>query len=193
MNRERTVPIGRPLAGSTCYVLDDQRDLLPVGAVGELYVGGTGLSLGYTSDTARTADRFVEHPFRAGERLYRTGDRVRWRWDGQLEFLGRADRQLKLRGHPIELKKIEHVLLSHEAVSSCAVMLDTTRVGDPRLVAYVSLGSGPLTTVQSLVEHRRRLPPYMVPAALIELPALPLHGEWQDRSDRSGSPRAGRQ
>ena len=109
----RSIPIGRPITGSTCYVLDERRSLLPVGALGELYVGGAGVALGYVNQPALSHERFVEHPFIDGERLYRTGDRVRWRSDGQLEFLGRVDRQVKLRGHRIELEEIEHVLALH--------------------------------------------------------------------------------
>ena len=102
-------PIGRPISGSTCYVLDPHTALLPAGAAGELCVGGDGLAIGYLRRPETTAERFVPHPFAAGERLYRTGDRARWRSDGTLDFLGRRDRQIKLRGHRIELGEIEHV------------------------------------------------------------------------------------
>jgi arthrofactin-type cyclic lipopeptide synthetase C len=172
---ERALPIGRPIGGSTCYVLGTLRELLPVGAIGELYVGGSGLALGYVNDPVRTAERFVQHPFIDGERLYRTGDRARWRSDGQLEFHGRVDRQIKLRGHRIELEEIEHVLARHESVSACAVLLDTTRPADPRLVAYAAIRDGHAATGDTLADHlRRRLPAYMVPAAFVTLPVLPL-------------------
>lgn len=171
----RTVPIGRPIRGSTCYVLDRNHGLLPVGAIGELYLGGSGLALGYVNDEALTAERFVAHPWLEGERLYKTGDRVRWRSDGQLEFLGRADRQVKLRGHRIELEEIEQVLSLHPAVAACAVTLETTAAGDSRLYAYVASRDGQALRPAALADHlRRRVPDFMIPALFIELPELPL-------------------
>src|SRR5262249_26881061 len=151
-----TVPIGRPITGSTCYVLDSRQELLPAGAAGELYVGGAGLSVGYLGRPELTAERFVPHPFVQGERLYRTGDRVRWRTDGTLEFLGRLDRQIKLRGHRIELGEIEHVLSGHPAIAACAVVLLDDRPGERRLVAYwvCRVQSPDLPSV--LREHLRR-------------------------------------
>lgn len=172
---ERALPIGRPVPGSTCYVLDDHHSLLPVGAVGELYVGGAGLFLGYVNDEVLTAARFVPHPLFRGERLYSTGDRVRWRWDGQLQFLGRTDRQVKLRGHRIELEEIEHALRLHPTVTACAVMMEATPSEDSRLVAYVSTRDGRAVPPGALTDHlRQRLPEFMIPAAFVELPALPL-------------------
>ena len=174
------VPIGRPIAGSTCFVLDPQRALLPAGAAGELYLGGVGLATGYVRRPELTADRFVPHPFRSGERFYRTGDRVRWGADGVLEFLGRLDRQIKLRGHRIELEEIESTLSKHPAVGACAVVLRDERPGDKQLVAYwVPRRSVPPAS-DDLREHlRRHLPDYMVPAAFVQVPSLPLtaHGK----------------
>ena len=172
----RSVPIGRPIAGSTCYVLDHHRALLPVGAIGELYVGGLGLALEYVSEPQLTVDRFVPHPFAAGERLYRTGDRVRWRADGQLEFLGRVDRQIKLSGHRIELEEIEHALSRHDAITACTVvLLDDRRTGHPRLVAYAVGRDGPPPSSDEIRGSlRQTLPSCMVPDVVVWLRALPL-------------------
>jgi amino acid adenylation domain-containing protein len=170
-----SVPIGRPIAGSTCYVLGSRQELLPAGATGELYVGGTGLSAGYVRQPELTAERFVRHPFVDGERLYRTGDRVRWRTDATLEFLGRLDRQIKLRGHRIELEEIEKTLTRHPAVAACAVVLREDCPGERRLVAYWVAGAHSPDVPDVLREHlRRHVPDYMLPTDFVQLPALPL-------------------
>src|SRR5207237_1412307 len=112
------------------------------------------------------------HPFVEGERLYRTGDRVRWRTDGVLEFLGRSDRQIKLRGHRIELEEIENTLSRHPSVAACAVVLREDNPGEGRLVAYWVAGPHALEVPDELREHlRRHLPDYMIPAAFVELPS----------------------
>jgi amino acid adenylation domain-containing protein len=171
----RTIPIGRPITGSTCYVLDPERQLLPAGAVGELFVGGAGLGLGYLGAEALTAERFVDHPFVDGERLYRTGDRVRWRADGQLEFLGRVDRQVKLRGHRIELEEVEHTLGHLSGVAAAAVVFDMSRVGMERLVAYAVARDGAALSGEALRRGlAERLPSFMVPDVVVVLTALPL-------------------
>lgn len=171
---DRTIPIGRPITGSTAYVLDDRRALLPVGARGELYVGGSGLAQGYVGRPELTAERFVAHPFVAGERLYRTGDSVRWRADGVLEFLGRTDRQVKLRGFRIELDEVEQVLGRHPDLGAAVVLLHRAG-GLDRLAAYVT--RRPETAPSSgairafLLE---RVPAFMVPDAIDVLDTLPL-------------------
>ena len=168
-----TVPIGRPIRHSTCYVLDDQRRLLPVGAVGELHVGGVGLADGYANQPELTEERFVAHPFQPGERLYRTGDWVRWRGDGTLLFVGRRDRQVKLHGYRIELGEIEHALGAHPAVRQCVVIASHDRPV-PRLVAYWVGNDGSEITDQALQTHvRTSLPQYMVPSAFMRLASLP--------------------
>jgi amino acid adenylation domain-containing protein len=168
-----TVPIGRPIRHSTCYVLDDRRRLLPVGAVGELYVGGMGLADGYVNQSELTAERFVAHPFQPGERVYRTGDWARWRGDGTLLFVGRRDRQMKLHGYRIELGEIEHTLASHPAVRQC-VVIASHDLPAPRLVAYWVGNDACQTTDDALRTHTRTsLPHYMVPSAFVRLASLP--------------------
>ncbi|MFI6442942.1 amino acid adenylation domain-containing protein [Streptomyces sp. NPDC050759] len=170
------LPIGRPLANTSVYVLDERMRLAPVGVPGELYIGGVGVSRGYRGRPGLTAQRFVPDPFgeRPGARLYRTGDLVRYRPDGQLEFLGRLDHQVKVRGHRIELGEIESVLLGHPEVANATVIVREDLPGDRRLVGYVvceSTGTD-LAALRSYV--RERLPGYMVPSVIVELPEIPL-------------------
>ncbi|TCP59426.1 amino acid adenylation domain-containing protein [Tumebacillus sp. BK434] len=161
---QSTVPIGKPIAGAEVYVLDAAQQLVPVGVPGELYIGGAGLALGYLKKPEQTEQKFILHPYGAG-RLYRTGDSVRWREDGSLEFLGRLDDQVKLRGFRIELAEIEAMLRGHEEVQEAAVVLR-----DQRLAAYV-VGAGEADLRTFL---KARLPEYMVPSAFVALDRLPL-------------------
>ncbi|HEX2625623.1 MAG TPA: amino acid adenylation domain-containing protein, partial [Candidatus Limnocylindrales bacterium] len=173
----KAVPIGRPIANTTCHVVDGRGQPVPVGVVGELWLGGEGLALGYLDQPALTAARFVPDPFGHG-RLYRTGDRVRSRPDGTLEFVGRVDHQVKLRGFRIELGEIEAALLAHAGVVQAIVVLREDRPGDRRLVAYVVTGA--TLSVPELREHlRARLPAAMEPASIVLVAALPLtsHGK----------------
>jgi amino acid adenylation domain-containing protein len=183
----QTVPIGRPIANTIAYVLDG--DLMPVspGIPGELCLGGPGLARGYVGRPGLTADRFVPDAFGSGDgltggRLYRTGDRVRLRPDGTLEFLGRFDEQIKLRGFRIEPAEIEAALAQHPAVGECAVVMRDDLPGGRGLVAYLaplhsngdadSLSNGVLRSVRAYL--RSRLPQYMIPAAFVVLERLPL-------------------
>jgi len=168
-----TVPIGRPVQRSTVYVLDELLRPVPVGVPGELCTGGAGLARGYWGDPAQTAAKFVPDPFgdEPGGRLYRTGDLARWRPDGVLEFLGRADQQVKVRGFLVEPAEVEAVLRGCAGVTEAAVLA----VGDVdarHLVAYV-VGDADAAAVRRHVEDR--LPPYLCPARYVPLPALPLN------------------
>ncbi|WP_164014718.1 non-ribosomal peptide synthetase [Pyxidicoccus trucidator] len=168
------MPIGRPIINTDVYVLDARRQPLPVGCAGELYVGGLGVARGYWRQPELTAERFVANPFRPGERMYRTGDVARWLPDGVLEYLHRADNQVKLRGFRIELGEVEAAVRRHPAVRDACVMAREDNPGDRRLVAYVVL-SEPAPTHGDLHGFlAESLPPYMVPSAFLVLPALPL-------------------
>jgi amino acid adenylation domain-containing protein len=170
------IPIGRPIANTELYLLDEELAVVPVGAVGELYIGGEGVARGYLGQPELTAERFVPHPFatEGGERVYRTGDLARYRVNGELEFLGRADQQVKVRGYRIELGEVEAVLRSHEGVQEAVVVVRES-AGDKRLVGYVVSVAGETVNSGQLREWlRQRLPDYMVPSLFVPLAELPL-------------------
>ncbi|HEX4945592.1 MAG TPA: amino acid adenylation domain-containing protein [Blastocatellia bacterium] len=173
------VPIGRPIANYEIVLLDEQRNPVPVGQVGELHIGGIGLARGYWNRPELTAERFIQldaqiEPFQSN-RLYRTGDLARWHTDGVLECLGRIDFQVKIRGHRIELGEIETVLLEHAAVRECVVMAREDKPGDKRLVAYIVPQGQAMLTHESLRQHLlHKLPEYMIPHAFVPLSAFPL-------------------
>ncbi|MFJ2648127.1 amino acid adenylation domain-containing protein [Streptomyces sp. NPDC087420] len=167
-----TVPIGAPLDGKRVLILDDALRPTPPGVVGELYLGGTGIARGYLGRAVATAERFVADPSGPpGARVYRTGDLARWNDEGRLEFAGRADGQVKLRGHRIELGEIDAALLGRPGVRQAATVLREDRPGVRQLVSYV-VASGDTTSL--LGEVADRLPPYMVPSAVVEVDRLPL-------------------
>jgi amino acid adenylation domain-containing protein len=174
--RSGTVDIGRPIANTEIYILDRHRQPLPVGIPGELYIGGDGLARGYWRRPELTTERFVEHPFSPGKaRLYRTGDLARYRADGVIEFLGRADHQVKIRGHRIELGEIEAVLAQHPGVVQCVVVVRTDKAEDPRMAAYVVPAPSVLpdgTELRNVL--RGKLPDHMVPDSFVFLERLPL-------------------
>jgi amino acid adenylation domain-containing protein len=178
-DESRSVPIGRPISNTRVYVLDDHRQPVPIGVVGELYAGGDGLAIGYLNQPDLTAEKFGPDPFssQAGARLYRTGDLARWRSDGNLEFLGRIDDQVKIRGFRIELGEIEGTLSRHEAIATCLVQAVKGTAGDNSLVAYVVLREGhePVVTSQLRTWLADRLPEYMLPSRFVSLAELPLN------------------
>ncbi|WP_338911511.1 non-ribosomal peptide synthase/polyketide synthase [Mycetohabitans rhizoxinica] len=170
-----TPPLGRPIANTCVYVLDRALQPVPIGVTGELYIGGPALARAYLGRPDLTAERFVANPFEQGTRLYRTGDLVRWRADGQLEYLGRADHQIKLRGFRIELSEIESVLAKYPGIAQATLSLREDRPGNKQLVAYWVTAAGHTVTPVELKSHLGQiLPSYMMPAAFVELDALPL-------------------
>jgi amino acid adenylation domain-containing protein len=182
-----SVPIGRPIANTRLYVLDPQMELLPIGIAGELYIGGDGVARGYLNRPDLTDERFVPDPFVGHGRLYRTGDRVRYLPDGNLEFLGRLDGQVKVRGYRIELGEIESTLASHPAVAEAAATVWHDPVTGPHLAGYMTLNG----TVEPAADELRAwcarlLPDYMVPATIQRIPTLPLTGN--GKVDRAALP-----
>jgi tyrocidine synthetase-3 len=172
---QENIPIGKPLSNSTAYILDAQQQLVPVGVVGEICVGGDGLANGYLNNPALTADKFILHslPFIGETRLYKTGDLGKWTEDGVVEFLGRRDAQVKIRGYRIELGEIEAALLGCDNISSAVVIARSTPGGEKELAAYI-VGNGDLDVSAIRACLGRILPGYMRPSHLIQLPELPL-------------------
>lgn len=171
------VPIGQPIANAQLYVLDDRLQPVPVGVSGELFIGGAGLARGYLNQPDLTAEKFIPHPFSSshGERLYRTGDLARHLSDGQIEYQGRLDEQVKLRGYRIELDEIRATLKEHSAVQDSVVLLREDTPGDKRLVAYVVLHKDDAPeTIHWREFLKTKLPDYMIPSAFIMLDELPL-------------------
>jgi len=169
------IPLGKPIANTQIYVLDQHLQLNPIGVPGELIIAGDGVVRGYLNRPQLTAEKFLFNPFRPGERMYRTGDLARYREDGRLEFLGRIDHQVKIRGYRIELGEIEAAIATHETVKQAIVLLREDTPGDKRLVAYVVMQPGQLLqeeAVRSML--RARMPEFMVPSAFIVLDKFPL-------------------
>ncbi len=172
--REDNIPIGHPLSNVQSYVVDKQMRRLPVGAAGELLIGGEGVGRGYLNNPEKTAECFIDNPFLPGVRLYRSGDIVRYRPDGNIEFVGRKDRQVKIRGFRIELKEVEAVIQEIPGVRDVTVQAFDAPSGGKFLAAYV-VAQGDFDTRAAADFIRERKPPYMVPAAWMQLDAIPLN------------------
>ncbi|HEU0078247.1 MAG TPA: amino acid adenylation domain-containing protein, partial [Longimicrobiaceae bacterium] len=173
-----SIPIGVPIANTRAYVLDRSGEPSPVGVPGELYAGGAGVARGYLGRAELTAEKFIPDPFSAepGGRLYRTGDRVRWNAAGAIEFLGRIDQQIKMRGFRIEPGEVEAELERHPGVREALVVARDFASGGPRLVAYVVCADGEVSPAELGAQLRGQLPEYMVPTAFVAMEELPLTG-----------------
>ncbi|MGG1640083.1 amino acid adenylation domain-containing protein [Paenibacillus sp. NRS-1782] len=171
--QSESVPIGRPITNSTAYVVDRSMQLQPIGAWGELIVGGDGVARGYRNRPDLTAEKFIDSPFRSGERCYRTGDLVRWKADGALEYKGRIDAQVKIRGYRIELGEVEAQLLKLEAVQESVVIAHEDEQGQKQLCAYV-VTHEEVTASELRSALSQELPGYMVPSYFVQLEQLPL-------------------
>jgi len=184
----QTIPIGRPIWNTQMYILDTHLNLVPIGVEGEIYIGGVGLARGYLNQPGLTAERFISNPFEAGSRLYRTGDLGRYLTDGNIEFVGRIDHQVKLRGFRIELGEIEGTIEVAEAVQQAVVLCREDMPGQKRLVAYVvpknKEDSSLVESLQNLCQNR--LPDYMQPSQWVVLESLPLTPN--GKIDRKGLP-----
>jgi amino acid adenylation domain-containing protein len=173
-NNWPTLPsIGTPVANTRCYALDEQQQPVPIGLPGELYLGGAQIALGYLNRPELDQDKFIASPFVAGDRLYRSGDRVRFKANGQIEFLGRVDDQVKWRGFRIEPGEIEAALTGQDSVED-AVIIIREDTGDARLVAYVTPGSSTPDTQQLAQALKASLPDYMQPSIIVVLDDMPL-------------------
>ena len=193
---ETPISIGRPIANTQLYVLDQRLRAVPVGVIGELYIGGAGLARGYRDRPGLTAERFLPDPFgdSPGGRLYRTGDLARWRPDGSLECLGRVDHQVKIRGFRVELGEIEAALVRHESVREAVVAGRPDATGEMSLAAYVVPRDGPDPIAPA--DLRRWLvdlvPEYMVPTAFVSPGLSSTHTQWEGRPPSPSQPRRAR-
>ncbi|HEY6872549.1 MAG TPA: amino acid adenylation domain-containing protein [Geobacteraceae bacterium] len=183
---DKRVPIGRPISNIKTYILDQDLKQVSIGHEGELHIGGIGLARGYLNRPELTAEKFIANPFRAepGAKLYKTGDKARYLPDGNIEFLGRIDFQVKLRGNRIELGEIETVLRTHAAVREAVVLVKGEESGDPKLVAYL-LAEGEAPTSKQIREYAKaKLPDYMVPNVVAILDSMPVtqHGKLDRRA-----------
>jgi len=172
---DETILIGKPIGNTQCYVLDKYGQPVPIGVPGELYIGGDGVTLGYLKQEALTAEQYVTNPQTPEKKMYNTGDLVRWRESGDLEYLKRIDNQVKIRGFRIELGEIESVLGKHDSVSEVVAVVRELQAGDQRLIVYVVLIDGSEMTATEMRNFlRQKLPNYMLPQHFVELDTMPL-------------------
>ncbi|WP_345027369.1 thioesterase domain-containing protein, partial [Flavivirga jejuensis] len=182
---EDNIPIGKPIANTQVYIMDSDHNLLPIGVVGEICIGGSGLARGYLNDPEKTSSSFISNPFVSGGRVYKTGDLGRWLSDGTLEFIGRVDDQVKIRGYRIELGEIESVLSQDSQIKSCCVLAREDVDGNKRLVGYVVVeGDFDKKGIQERL--REKLPDYMVPQIWIALSEMPITSN--GKIDKKGLP-----
>jgi amino acid adenylation domain-containing protein/non-ribosomal peptide synthase protein (TIGR01720 family) len=165
--------IGKPIPTLSCYILDRNKNLLPVGVSGEIYVSGDGLARGYLNKPELTSEKFISNPFKEGERMYKTGDLGRWLPDGNIEFAGRKDDQVKIRGYRIELGEIENAIQSHSDIDSTIVIARSNKAAEKELIAYaVSKENLNISEIRTYLGHR--LPSYMIPSYFVQIASLPL-------------------
>ncbi|MEC1022070.1 bacitracin non-ribosomal peptide synthetase BacA [Bacillus paralicheniformis] len=182
-----SIPIGRPLLNTSIYIVDKELRPLPVGIAGELCIAGEGVARGYVNRPELTAEKFVDHPFEPGKKMYKTGDLAMWLPDGQIEFLGRADHQVKIRGYRIELGEVEQQLLTHEKIKEAAVIAEKDQNGNSYLCAYIASDKElPAADVRQFLE--REMPDYMIPSYFVKLDRLPRTPS--GKVDRSALPEA---
>lgn len=181
-----TISLGEAIENTTIYVLDESQNLLPKGVAGELFIGGEGVTLGYWNREKLTEERFLNDPFAGSGKLYRTGDKVRFRRDGELEYLGRLDSQVKLRGFRIELGEIETTMRKHENIEDCALAIKEPVPGDVRLVAYIVWAGNPVTLTELRKFLKQWMPAHMIPQTLVDIDVLPRTPN--GKLDRKGLP-----
>jgi hypothetical protein len=172
-HQTHNISIGKPISNVQVYIVDSHLNPQPIGVPGEICIGGESLALGYWNRPELTREKFIANPFRTGERMYLTGDLGRWLEDGSIEFLGRRDEQVKVRGYRIEPGEIEAALQSHPSVSSCVVVAKASRQGEKELVAYL-VAEETLSAGELRAWLGRSLPGYMVPSHFVQMDALPL-------------------
>ena len=180
--RNGSVPIGRPIANTQLYILDEKLEPVAPGVMGELYIGGAGVARGYLNRPDLTKERFLADPFsdKADARMYKSGDLARYREDGIIEYMGRVDNQVKVRGYRIELGEIEAMLASYPPVQSCAVLAREDTPGEKELVGYLVPRNGKVPEVEALREFLKEgLPEYMVPAKFVYLESFPADSQRQ--------------
>ncbi|TKH36336.1 non-ribosomal peptide synthetase [Paenibacillus polymyxa] len=175
LTHAKQIDIGRPIANTQMYVIDAQDRLQPIGIPGELCIAGEGLARGYWNREELTAEKFVVNPFSTGTRMYRTGDLARWKADGNLEFIGRIDHQVKVRGFRIELGEVEHALMSHSAIQEAVVTVNESQNHESVLCAYIVLNTEEAPSLTAIHEHAAKLLPYYsVPSHFVFLDQIPL-------------------